>query len=110
MLHPATILLKTFVVATMVARWVEEIETFENVVGERMSILCVLQWRSWPTLTALQPAVQFSETGDKLCLLLLKHLYIAFRIYLVLGLFTLSEYTNSVVCFASTAGASTIAL
>lgn len=77
LLHAIAIFLKAFIIATGVARRVQKVETFEDIVSQGVTARCLAQRCARPGLTRLQPAVQFSQTGNELRLLLLEHLDIS---------------------------------
>ena len=82
MLHAAAVLLEAFVVATALARSVQEIKSFEDVVGQRVATLCFTQRLTRPTLASLKTSVKFPKSGNELCLLLFEHLNIASEVSL----------------------------
>lgn len=110
LLHAIAVFFEAFIIATVIARRVQKVETFEDIVSQGVAARCFAQRCTWPGLTGLQSTVQFSQARNKLCLLLLKHLNITFGIYFVLRLLPFAKYAYSIVGFTSTAGASSVAL
>lgn len=108
LLHAIAVLFEAFIIAASITGRVQEIKAFENIVRQWVATGCFSQRCSWPGLTSLQPAVQFSQAGNELCLLLFEHLNITFGINFVLGLFPFAKYTNGIVCLASAAWTGTI--
>jgi hypothetical protein len=88
----------------------KKVKAFEDIVCQWVAARCLAQRRSWPGLTRLQSAIQFSQTRHELRLLLLEHFNITFRIYFILGLLPFTEYANGIIGFTSTAWAGSVAL
>lgn len=77
MLHTTAVLLEAFVVTAIFIRSMQQVESFENIVRQRMATLCFTQWLTWPALPSLQTSVKFTKSGNELRLLLFEHLDVA---------------------------------
>lgn len=109
LLHAIAVFLEPIVMAPGLARRMEKVEAFEDIVSQWVAARCFAQRRSWPGLTRLQSAVKFSQTSHELRLLLLEHFDITFGIYFVLRLLPFAEYANGIVGFTPTARAGSVA-
>lgn len=78
--------------------------------SKRVAACCFLQWLPWPALASLQAAVEFTETGYQLALLLFEHLDVSFGIDFVLRFLSLSKDADGIVSLASAAGTCSVAL
>lgn len=110
MLHATAVLLETFIVAPILASPVQKVKSLEDVVCQRMAALRFTKRLTWPALPCMKARVQFSETSDKLCLLLLKHLDISFGVDFVLRFLSLTEDADSIISFTPATGACTVTL
>lgn len=108
LLHSIAILLEAFVVASTFGRRVKKVEPLQDIVCKRMTPRSLPERFSWPAFTLLQARIQFAKTSYELTLLLLKHFDVAFRIYLVLRLFTFPKHTNGIVSLTATAWAGAV--